>query len=772
MSKQFRNIDKPIRKKDAMQLVTGKPVFTEDVVGKNDYLHVKLLRSPHASADIKSINTAIAKKVPGVEGVWTYEDVPQKRFTIAGQTYPEMSEYDRLILDRHIRMIGDPVAIVAAESEEAALKALKLIKVEYDVLEPILDMHEALDNPLLVHPEDDWLKMCDFVDGDNKRNLVAAGQDTTGDIDKVMSECDIVMEDTFHCKANSQAMMETFRTYAQIDTYGRLHLISSTQIIFHARRNVARALDIPISKVRVTKPRIGGGFGAKQSAVSEVYPAFVTWVTKKPSMIVFSRRESQIAGSPRHEMEVTVKIGAMNDGTIRAVDFYTLSNSGAYSEHGPTTVDLSCRKSIPLYTANLEAHRFRYDVVYTNIQAAGAFRGYGAPQGIFALETMVNRLARKLNMDECALREKNMLRQGQVMHVYHDMLAEACALDRCVDKCKEMFDWDNKPFCLDLGNGKVRSKGMALAMQGSAIQHVDVGGATVKLSDDGTYQLNIGAADMGTGCDTILAQMVAEVMECDVDQVTTYSADTDTSPYDSGSYASSTTYLTGKATVAASQELKENILKLAAQMLGEEKENLDWLGDGVASLKTGKKVTLEEIGTKSQSDNSQSVQVTATKGTEISPPPYMAAMVEIELDMETGEITIVDYVAVADPGTVINSNLARVQLEGGLVQGIGMALMEDITYSDQGRIPQSDLMNYKIPTRLDIRNIRTAFESSYQPDGPFGAKSIGEMVINTPCPAINDAIYNATGHYLNEVPFTPSNVYLNAILPSLQDEAK
>jgi CO/xanthine dehydrogenase Mo-binding subunit len=335
-----------------------------------------------------------------------------------------------------------------------------------------------------------------------------------------------------------------------------------------------------------------------------------------------------------------------------------------------------------------------------------------------------------------------------------------------------MFDWDNKPFCLDLGNGKVRSKGMALAMQGSAIQHVDVGGATVKLSDDGTYQLNIGAADMGTGCDTILAQMVAEVMECDVDQVTTYSADTDTSPYDSGSYASSTTYLTGKATVAASQELKENILKLAAQMLGEEKENLDWLGDGVASLKTGKKVTLEEIGTKSQSDNSQSVQVTATKGTEISPPPYMAAMVEIELDMETGEITIVDYVAVADPGTVINSNLARVQLEGGLVQGIGMALMEDITYSDQGRIPQSDLMNYKIPTRLDIRNIRTAFESSYQPDGPFGAKSIGEMVINTPCPAINDAIYNATGHYLNEVPFTPSNVYLNAILPSLQDEAK
>ena len=386
--RSYKYVGKTFRKKDSMQLLLGKPVYTDDIAPK-DALVVKILRSPHPNAIVSEINTAIAKKVPGVVDIFTWEDVPQTRFAIAGQTYPEPSPYDRLILDRHVRFSGDAVAIIAAEDEKSARKAMKLIKVDYEVLEPVLDLHTAKDNPVLVHPEEDWFPPCP-VGGDNKRNLVASEVSEHGDVDAVMADCDLVLEHTYRTPAAQQAMMETFRTYTTLDRYGRLHVISSTQIVFHCRRILSRALGIPKSRIRVEKPRIGGGFGAKQTAVCEVYPAFVTMKTGRAASLIYTREESQIAGSPRHEMEITVRLGADKDGTIRAIDLYTLSNSGAYGEHGPTTVGLSGHKSIPLYTGNLEAHRFGYDVVYTNLQAAGAYRGYGATQGIFAVAAILS----------------------------------------------------------------------------------------------------------------------------------------------------------------------------------------------------------------------------------------------------------------------------------------------------------------------------------------------------------------------------------------------
>lgn len=756
-NKEYRVITKPIRKKDAMQLLTGQPVYTDDVTPQ-DCLVVKLLRSPYASALVKSIDTSKAMLVPGMEAIYTYKDVPNSRYTNAGQTFPEPSAYDRLILDQRLRFVGDPVAILAGESEEVVDRAMKLIKVEYEVLEPVLDFRTAKDNPILVHPEDNWKALCP-VGADNKRNLVAQEDGGYGDLEKAFSECDEIIERTYHCKANNQAMMETFRTYCQIDTYGRLHVISSTQIIFHVRRILSNALQIPKSKIRVTKPRIGGGFGAKQSSVSEVYPAFVTWMTKKPSKMIYTREESQIAGSPRHEMEVTIKLGATKGGIIKAVDLYTLSNSGAYSEHGPTTVGLSGHKSIPLYTANMDAYRFHYDVVYTNMQAAGAFRGYGAPQGIFAIESAVNEMASILNIDPVKIREMNMVKEGQTMHAYYNEVAHACTLDACMAKAKEMFDWDSKYPVRDLGNGKVRSVGVAMAMQGSGISGVDVGSATVRLTEDGQYALTIGAADMGTGCDTILSQMVAECMECSIDDVDVYSADSDISPYDSGSYASSTTYVTGKAVEKACEELKGHMFTIAAGLLNRDVEELVFTSKSIETVDGSASVSLMDIATKSMCGNEETTQVTATHSSPVSPPPFMVGMVEIELDKGTGEISIVDYVGVADCGTVINENLARVQLEGGIAQGIGMALMEDIHYTKRGSIFESSLMNYKIPTRMDVGTIRTDFASSYEPTGPFGAKSIGELVINTPCPAINHAIFNAIGKFMYEVPFTPSKVW-------------
>lgn len=757
--KKYNAINQPVRKKDSMQLLLGKPVYVEDIAPK-DALAVKLLRSPHANAIVEEINVSVAKKVPGVVDIYTWEDVPKQRFAIAGQTYPEPSPYDRLILDRHVRFVGDVVAIIAAENEKAALKAMKLIKVKYKILEPVLDFHQAKDNEILVHPEEDWLAQVP-VGGDARRNLVASEISGDGDVDAVLADCDEVLEHAYHMRSFNQAMMETFRTYTELDRYGRLHVISSTQIVFHVRRILSQALGIPKSKIRVEKPRIGGGFGAKQTAVSEVYPAFVTLKTGRPAQLIFTREESQIAGSPRHEMEVRVRLGADKDGHIRGLDLYTLSNSGAYGEHGPTTVGLSGHKSIPLYTGGLEAFRFGYDVVYTNTMAAGAYRGYGATQGIFALETSVNELAEKLGIDPTVIREKNMLREGMKMPAYYGETANACALDKCMARCKELFHWDEKYHVRDMGNGKVRAAGVAMAMQGSCISNVDVGSATVKLADDGTFNLLIGAADMGTGCDTILAQMVAECMDCSVDDVAVFGADTDASPYDSGSYASSTTYITGKAVEMACAKLKTQLCGIAAGMLGCSTEEVVFENGRVKQINTEKSVSLAEISVKDQVNNDIAAVATASHSSPVSPPPYMVGMVEIELDKDTGEVKILDYVAVVDCGITINPALARIQTEGGIVQGIGHTLFENITYDRNGRPIESSFLQYKVPTRLDMGHLRVEFENSYEPTGPFGAKSIGEIVINTPAPAIAHAIYRATGVWHRELPITPEKILMS-----------
>lgn len=756
--KNYNAIHKSVRKKDSMQLLLGKPVYTDDITGPA--LVVKLLRSPHANAIVEEIHTEIAKKIPGVVDIYTWEDVPKTRFAIAGQTYPEPSPYDRLIIDRHVRFVGDVVAIIAAEDEKAACKAMKLVKVKYNVLEPVLDFHKAKDNPVLVHPEDDWYPPVD-VGGDAKRNVIAHELSGDGDVDAVISDCEVSFSHAYHMRAFNQAMMETFRTYTCLDRYGRLHVISSTQIVFHVRRILSRALGIPKSKIRVEKPRIGGGFGAKQTAVSEVYPAFVTMQTGRPAKLIFTRYESQIAGSPRHEMEVTVRLGADRDGHIRGLDLYTLSNTGAYGEHGPTTVGLSGHKSIPLYTGGLEAFRFGYDVVYTNTMAAGAYRGYGATQGIFALESSVNELAESLGIDPTQIREKNMLREGMKMPAYYGETANACALDRCMARCRELFGWEEKYPVREMGDGKVRTAGVAMAMQGSCISNVDVGSATVKLADDGTFNLIIGAADMGTGCDTILAQMVAECMDCSVDDVAVFGADTDASPYDSGSYASSTTYVTGKAVELACEELKKKLCAIAAGMLGCEPEETVFEDGCVRKINTDERVTLAQISVKDQVANGIAAVATASHSSPVSPPPYMVGMVEIELDRYTGEVKILDYVAVVDCGIAINPALARIQAEGGIVQGIGHTLFENITYDETGKPVESNFMQYKIPTRLDMGHLQVEFENSYEPTGPFGAKSIGEIVINTPAPAIAHAIYRATGVWHRELPITPEKILMS-----------
>ena len=755
-----KNVNRAVMKKDAMALVTGAPVYTDDLAPK-DCLVVKVLRSPHAHALVKTIDTKRASAVPGIACVLTWEDSPACRFTQAGQTYPEPSPYDRRIIDRRLRFVGDVVAIVAGDTEQAVDRALKLIKTEYEVLKPVLDFRKAKDNPVLVHPEEDWKSLCP-VGADNKRNLCSSGSESDGDVEAVLKDCDLVIERTYHTKADNQTMMETFRAFTYLDAFGRLNVVASTQIPFHIRRILANALGIPKSAVRVVKPRIGGGFGAKQTGVAEIYPAIVTMKTGRPAKMIYTRYESMIAASPRHEMEVTVRMGLSKEGKVRAVDMYTLSNTGAYGEHGPTTVGLSGHKAIPIYTP--EAFRFTYDVVYTNYQSSGAYRGYGATQGLFAVETALNEAAALLGIDPLEIRRKNFLRERQIMPAYYNERLESCHVSQCMEKARAMMDWDKKYPFKDMGNGKVRGVGVGISMQGSGIPCVDVGTVTIRLSDEGHYNMMIGATDMGTGCDTILSQMAADCMDCDVKDIVVSGVDTDVSPYDSGSYASSTTYVTGMAVVKACRELREKIIAQGAELLGIPAKTADFDGacvyaanednanDGSASI------SLKDISTKRMCGSGLALEATVSHSSPTSPPPFMCGMAEVEVDLQTGEIELLEYKAAVDCGTVINPNLARIQAEGGIVQGLGMALFEDINYTDKGRLKENSFMQYKIPARVEIPDLEVEFDSSYEPSGPFGAKSVGEVVMNTPLPAIVQAVYHATGLWFRELPITPEKV--------------
>ncbi len=751
-------IGKGIPKIDGISITTGKPVYTDDLALANA-LVIKILRSPHAFAKIKSIDTSQAEKLPGVECILTYKDVPNTRFTLAGQSYPEPSPYDRLILDEIVRYVGDEVAIIAAVDEKTALKAMSLIQVEYEVFEPVLDFEKAAGHPSIVHPADDI--HCNFDIGmDKEKNIVSSQKVEYGDVEEELKKCDVVVEETYYTQAQAHAMMETYRAFSYLDHTGRLVVVSSTQIPFHVRRKLARALQIPASRIRVIKPRIGGGFGGKQTAVLEVFPAIVTLKTGKPAKIVYERKETFTCTNSRHAMRLKVRLGADKEGTIRAVDIQGLSDTGAYGEHAPTVFAVVGQKTLPLYNKT-KAVRFMGHVVYTNKMPAGALRGYGATQGTFALESTVNKLAEALGMDPAEIRLKNLIKEGETCLPYNGKFLGSSTLHRCIEKGKELIGWQEKYPSREVGDNKVRAVGMAVTMQGSGIAGIDTASAEIRLNDDGNFTLLIGSTDMGTGSDTILAQMAAEVLETPLENIIVNAADTDVSPYDPGSYASSTTYVTGMAVVKAAGDLKKQIIENGAKFLEVSPEEAEFDGKTVRTLDGAKGISLEKLAELLVLGTGKLQLVgNATYGSPVSPPPFIAGFAEVEVDKETGEIDLLDYVAVVDCGTVINANLARIQVEGGIVQGIGLAMYEDVRYDQKGNLLTNSFMQYKIPCRKDIGTVRVTFEESYEPTGPFGAKSVGEVVINTPAPAIAHAVYNAVGVRITNLPITPEKVFM------------
>ncbi|MBN2170089.1 MAG: molybdopterin-dependent oxidoreductase [Candidatus Krumholzibacteriota bacterium] len=752
-------------KLDGLGLLTGKPAYTDDLAPPGA-LVVKALRSPHAFARIRGIDTDAAARLPGVACVLTHADVPRVAITRAGQGYPEPSPRDRFILDAVVRYVGDEAAIVAAESEANARAALAAIAVDYEVLPPVLDFEAAVDHTSVIHPEPEAHQMFD-IGFAPERNIAAAYTMEIGDVAEVLAASDVTVRRTYYTQAQAHVALEPHAAATYLDVQGRLNVISSTQTPFHTRRILSDALALPTHRIRVHKPRIGGGFGGKQLVHGELFAALVTLRTGRPARFAYTRREVFTSGSTRHAMRIDVALGAMRDGTLKAIDMDVLSNTGAYGEHALTVFMVAGSKSLPMYN-RVEAVRYSGRVVYTNLPFAGAFRGYGAVQGNFALESAMDELAGELDMDPVALRERNMIREGETSPIFAVMgegtagvaqTVESCKLDQCVRRARELIGWDAKYPRREAGPHRVRGVGMAIAMQGSGIPAIDMAGAVLKLNDRGFFSLLVGATDLGTGSDTILAQMAAEVLGVPLERVTVYASDTDRTPFDTGAYASSTTYVSGSAVVAAAGEMKRQLVAEAARRFGVADDAIDYGGITLATRDGAQSVTLDQLSTELFYSRDQKQLVAA--GSHLcqqSPPPYLCGCAEVEVDTETGLVTLVDFAAVADCGALINPNLAKVQIEGGVVQGVGMALHEEVRVSDRGALRTDSLMTYKIPTREDVPSIRVELVESYEPTGPFGAKSAGEIGIDAPPAAIANAVANAVGVRLRDLPLTPEKV--------------
>ena len=760
----MKEINRSIPKIDGMGLVTGKPAFTDDLAPA-DALVVKVLRSPHAFARIKNIRTDAALNLPGVACVLTWRDVPRVIITRAGQGYPEPSPRDRFVLDEYVRHVGDDVAVVGAESDHAAAAALRAIEVDYEVLDPVLDFESAEGHTSVIHPETEAHEM--FPIGfDPARNIASAYEMQVGDVDAVTAEAEVVLKRRFHTQAQAHVALEPHSVATWLDLHDRLNVMTSTQTPFHVRRIIADALERPLGSIRVIKPRVGGGFGGKQQVTGELFAALVTLCTDRAAKLIYTRQEVFTSTSCRHAMRLDVTLAADRRGKLRAIDLRILSDTGAYGEHSLTTFMVAGAKTLPLYN-RVDAVRFGGKTVYTNQPTAGAFRGYGAIQGNFALESTLNELAIELSLDPAELRRINMIREGETSPVFAimgegtagvAMNVESCKLDVCLERALEMIGWPEKSPRRLVDADRARGLGLAIAMQGSGIPAIDMAAATLKLNDQGSFNLLIGATDLGTGSDTILAQMAADVLGVSTNQIIVYSSDTDQTPFDTGAYASSTTYVSGHAVVKAATALRDLILEAGARRLSALPAETTFDGETVRA-RNGESIALADLSTELfYSRNQQQLCVTESYVCEQSPPPYMAALAEVEVDLRTGEFTLEDYVAVVDCGTTINPNLARVQVEGGLVQGIGMAMFEDVHVSPQGRLQTADLISYRIPARTDVPRLRVEFAESNEPTGPFGAKSVGEIGIDTPPAAIAAAVHAATGVWVRDLPITPEKI--------------
>lgn len=767
MNKKFNTVGKSVRKIDSLSLAKGNAHFTDDFPLK-DALHISILYSPHAHAKILSVDTSDALAIPGVVQIFHNGNVPRVLHTTAGQGYPEPSAYDSVMFDTTMRFVGDRVAAVAAETKEIAEKAVNAIKVEYQELEPLFDPEKSM-SPDAPRLHGDEAKMPIPVRYDPSRNLAAQVEIKFGDLDKGFQEADFVLKDTFHTQYAAHCAIEPHTSAAYLDERGRLVIITATQVPFHARRIVSRVLDIPIRDIRVIKPRIGGGFGGKQEVFLEQLVGLTTWSTGRPSKIVLTRPEVFVSSRTRHPMRVTLKTGVKADGEITALEMDALMNNGAYGSHALTVLSNGGSKVLPLFN-KIQNIRFIGHTVYTNLPVGGAYRGYGASQTYFGLNQHLDMIARKTGQDLISFIKKWHIKQGETSPVFQALgegkegvaqVIKSCKLDECLDKGAVAVGWyEKRNKRLKSSPNKVRGVGLSVSMQGSGIPKIDMGSAAMKMNEDGSFNLYVGATDLGTGSDTVLAQIAAEKLDIPVEQIIVLSSDTDLTPFDVGAYASSTTYISGAAVKKCAAKVRAQIIGVAAKMLNVDMAGLTTENSRVFHKESGKILSYSDICTYAMYSNDQfQIQASASNISPESPPPFIAQFAEVEVDTLTGKIQVLKFVSAVDCGQPINPALAEGQVEGAVVNGLSYALTEDYLFDSKGRMTNPRFWDFKIFTARDLPEMETILVSSYEETGPYGAKSVGEIAINGPIPAIANAVFDATGVRLYETPFTPERVW-------------
>lgn len=761
---KFNQVNHSLTKIDAMGLVCGQQQYVADIDLPN-MLHIKVHTSIYAHAEIKKIDTSAALKVPGVVAIYTWKDVPRIPRTTAGQGFPEPSPYDTYLLDSKVRFVGDRVAIIAAETDEAAEEASKKIKVDYKVLKPVFDCEKAMDKGApVIHDEKDC-RVPIPIFFDPKRNHCSHVETAVGDVNKGYKEADHVFERKYYPHYAQHCPMEPHICTAHLDGYDRLVLHTSTQVPFHARRITAQTLGIPVKKIRVIKPRIGGGFGTKQEVLIEDICGLVTLRTRRPCILALTRSEEFISARTRHPMVVTIKSGVKKDGSITAISMRVISNTGAYGSHALTVLSNCGSKVLPLYrTDNIE---FIGDTVYTNLPVGGAYRGYGATQAAYAMECQMDEMAEAIGMDPIKFRQKNHIKEGESSPIFKalgegregvDMSIGSCGLEKCITEGAKRIDWAKKYGKKGTGS-KHRGLGMCCLMQGSSIPEVDMGAVFIKMNDDGSFNMLLGATDLGTGSDTVMAQIAAETIGCQLTDMLVYSSDTDMTPFDVGAYASSTTYLTGGAVINCAKQVREQIEAVAASMMGEKMADIT-IVKGVCYGKGRKnKVTFEQVCRYALYEHKQfQIGAIGSHTTHASPPPFSAHFAEVEVDIETGEVKLLKYVAGVDCGTAINPTLADGQTQGAVMNAISYALTEEYIFDENGRMLNPTFGNYKIWGTRDLPELETFLVPTYENTGPYGAKSVSEISINGAMPAIGNAIKNAVGVRLTKPPYTAEKV--------------
>jgi putative selenate reductase molybdopterin-binding subunit len=768
MLRHFDRVGQRAWRVDGPGLVTGRALFTDDIA-IHGMLYARILMSPHAHARIVRIDATRARALPGVACVLTHADVPRVPYTTAGQNHPEPSPYDTYLLDNKVRFVGDRVAAVAAETLALAARALDLIEVEYEILPAVFDPEAAMQaGAPLLHDEPDSLHIHDAA-----RNLAAHVEAAVGDVERGFAVADRVFEAVYRVPQVQQCSIEPHATITYLDEQGRVVVRTTTQVPFHSRRIVARVNQLPPGRVRVVKPRLGGGFGGKQEILNEELCAALTLRTRRPVRLEYTRTEEFTSSRSRHPQELRLRTGVRSDGTLVANDLYVLANTGAYGAHALTVQSCTGSKTLPLYRCpNL---RFRADVVYTNLPTAGAFRGYGGPQGYFALESHMDEIALALGFDPLRFRALNAIRAGDADPLAVSLgegkegvprTVQSCGLQECMERGAAAVGWERRrggrwepppPDAAARGVQTLRRGiGMAIAMHGTSIPGDDMGAASIKSNEDGTFNLTCGATDLGTGSDTALAQIAAEVLGVPTEHVIVYSSDTDLTPFDVGAYASSTTYVSGRAVQQAALQVRSELLAVATAMLGEPAVELR---GGDAHAVSGTRVAIRDVAMEAMYGAHKSqIMGSASVLSDDSPPPFAATFAEVEVDLETGSVRVLHLVEAVDLGTAINPAMAEGQVHGGATQALGYALCEEMRFDAAGVMLNASFRDYKIPSSLDVPRLTAILVPSWEPSGPFGAKSVAEIPLDGPAPAIANAIRDALGVRVNEIPLTPERV--------------